>query len=435
MKILLYSMNFTPELAGIGKYSGEMADWLAARGHEVRVIAAPPSFPHWAVFEGYSAWAYRKTERNGVTIWRAPTWVPSRPRALARMAHLFSFMLSSMPLLLAQARWRPDLVFVVEPPLFCAPAVLFFSKMLGIKSWLHIQDYEVDAAFGLGLVRGAGVRRLALSVERWLLRGFNRVSTISAAMVDKAKSKGIGESRLVLFPNWVDLSAIRPITDAMEATQAALHGPGADAGFRARLGIPADALVVLYAGSLGTKQGIEVLAEAARLLVYARNIHFVICGNGPSREPLMSACIRLTNVHFLDLQPVERLNELLGMADIHVLPQRADAADLVMPSKLAGMLASGKAVIVTAHPGTELGHVVSGCGLVVPPGDAAALAEAIEQLALAPTVREALGAAGRAFAQAELDQNAILSRFEQEMFRCVAGAATQPLSPSAESKA
>jgi hypothetical protein len=155
VKILLYSMNFTPELAGIGKYSGEMADWLAARGHEVRVIAAPPSFPHWAVFEGHSAWAYRKSERNGVTVWRAPTWVPSRPRALARMAHLFSFMLSSMPLLLAQARWRPDLVFVVEPPLFCAPAVLLFSKMLGIKSWLHIQDYEVDAAFGLGL----GARR------------------------------------------------------------------------------------------------------------------------------------------------------------------------------------------------------------------------------------------------------------------------------------
>ena len=85
MKILLYSMNFAPELAGIGKYSGEMADWLQARGHDVRVIAAPPFFPHWAVFEGYSAWAYRKTTgHNGLTVWRAPTWVPSQPRALAR---------------------------------------------------------------------------------------------------------------------------------------------------------------------------------------------------------------------------------------------------------------------------------------------------------------------------------------------------------------
>jgi colanic acid biosynthesis glycosyl transferase WcaI len=423
VKILLYSMNFTPELAGIGKYSGEMADWLHAKGHEVRVIAAPPFFPHWEVFAGHSAWAYSKTQRNGITVWRAPTWVPSRPRALARMAHLLSFMLSSMPLLLAQARWRPDLVFVVEPPLFCAPAVLFFSKMLGIKSWLHIQDYEVDAAFGLGLVRGAGLRRFALSLERWLLARFSRVSTISAAMIDKARSKGIGEGRLVLFPNWVDVSAIYPASDPIglaDAAGAARRAPGAGGGFRAQLGIPADAVVVLYAGSLGTKQGIELLAEAAGLLAHARNIHFVICGNGPSRDPLMSACSGLSNVHFLDLQPAQRFNELLGMADIHVLPQRADAADLVMPSKLAGMLASGKVVIVTAHPGTELSNVMAGRGLVVPPGDAAVLADAIEQLVLAPTVREALGAAGREFAQAELDQNAILSRFEQELFRCVA---------------
>jgi colanic acid biosynthesis glycosyl transferase WcaI len=431
VKILLYSMNFTPELAGIGKYSGEMAEWLAARGHEVRVIAAPPFFPQWAVFEGHSAWAYRKSEANGITVWRAPTWVPAKPRTLARVAHLFSFMLSSMPLLLAQARWKPDLVFVVEPPLFCAPAVLLFSKMLGIKSWLHIQDYEVDAAFGLGWVRGAGVRRFALAAERWLLGKFNRVSTISGAMLEKARGKGVGEARLVLFPNWVDVSAIRPATSAA----ARPADTDTDTGFRAELGIPADALVVLYSGSLGSKQGIELLAEAARLLVYARDIHFVICGNGPSREALMSACMRLRNVHFLDLQPAARLNELLGMADIHVLPQRADAEDLVMPSKLAGMLASGKAVIVTANPGTELGRVMTNRGLVVPPGDAAVLADAIEQLALSPTVREALGAAGRAFAQAELDQNAILSRFEQELFRCVAGAQTAPCTPTIESKA
>jgi len=422
VKILLYSMNFTPELTGIGKYSGEMAEWLAGQGHEVRVIAAPPSFPQWKVFEGHSAWAYRKSEVNGITVWRAPTWVPARPRTLSRMAHLFSFMLSSMPLLLAQARWKPDLVFVVEPPLFCAPAVLFFSKMLGIKSWLHIQDYEVDAAFGLGWVRGAGVRRFALSLERWLLARFSRVSTISGAMAEKARGKGIEEARLVLFPNWVDVSAIRPGTALAEGT--------AGRGYRAELGIPADAVVVLYAGSLGSKQGIELLGEAAQLLAHARSIHFVICGNGPSRGPLMSACIRLQNVHFLDLQPAERLNELLGMADIHVLPQRADAADLVMPSKLAGMLASGKAVVVTANPGTELSRVMAGRGIVVPPGDAGVLADAIEQLALSPSVREALGAAGRAFAESELDQHAILSRFEQEMFRCVAGTEAAPCSPS-----
>jgi len=414
VKILLYSMNFTPELVGIGKYSGEMAQWLHEQGHDVRVIASPPFFPHWAPFEGYSAWAYRKTDWNGITVWRAPTWVPARPRALARIAHLFSFMASSMPLLLAQIRWKPDLVFVVEPPLFCAPAVLFFSRMLGIKSWLHIQDYEVDAAFGMGLVRGARTRRFALSVERWLLSQFSRVSTISAAMLDKARDKGIDESRLVLLPNWVDARAIFP-------QPAAASGVGEPAsGYRSTLGIPADDVVVLYAGSLGAKQGIELLADAAQRLVAAAHIHFVFCGNGPSREPLMAACASLPRVHFMDLQPAERLNELLGMADIHVLPQRADAADLVMPSKLAGMLASGKAVIVTAHAGTELSNVVSGRGMVVAPGDADALADAIAQLAVSRPQREAMGAAARLFAETELDRNAILQRLDRELLRCVA---------------
>ena len=414
MKILLYSMNFTPELVGIGKYSGEMAQWLHAKGHDVRVIASPPFFPHWAPFEGHSAWAYRKTVCDGITVWRAPTWVPARPRALARMAHLFSFMLSSMPLLFAQIRWKPDLVFVVEPPLFCAPTVLFFSRMLGIKSWLHIQDYEVDAAFGLGLVRGARVRRFALSVERWLLSRFNRVSTISAAMLDRARDKGIDETRLVLFPNWVDVRSIYPHPAGASETGEPVNG------YRTMLGIPADAVVVLYAGSLGNKQGIELLADAARQLSTAGHIHFVLCGNGPSREALKTACANLDRVHFLDLQPAERLNELLGMADIHVLPQRADAADLVMPSKLGGMLASGKAVIVTAHEGTELSNVVAGRGLVVAPGDPDALSDAIARLAASRPQREAMGAAGRSFAETELDRNAILLRLEKELLRCLA---------------
>jgi colanic acid biosynthesis glycosyl transferase WcaI len=375
----------------------------------VRVIAAPPFFPQWSVFDGYSAWRYRKTVWNGITVWRAPTWVPKKPRTLARMAHLFSFMLSSIPLLVAQMRWRPDVVFVVEPPLFCAPSVLFFSKLVGIKSWLHIQDYEVDAAFGLGLMSGQRVQRFARSAEHWLLSKFNRVSTISSAMVDKARGKGVAEGRVVLFPNWVDVKSIHP----------APRNTSPD-GYRAMLGVPEDAVVVLYSGSLGSKQGIELLAEAAALLACSHNIHFVFCGNGPSRASLKDACVRLSNVHFLDLQPFERLNELLGMADIHVLPQRADAADLVMPSKLGGMLASGRAVIVTAHAGTELSNVVSGRGVVVAPGDAAALAEAIEQLAMSRQTREEMGAAGRRFAESALDQDAILQRLEHELQRCVA---------------
>lgn len=414
MKILLQSMNFAPELAGVGKYSGEMARWLSAQGHEVRVIAAPPFFPHWAVFAGHSAWSYRRTAWHGVSVWRIPTWVPARPRALARLAHQLSFMLASLPVLLAQVRWRPDIVLLVEPALICAPAALLFARALRIKSWLHIQDHEVDAAFGLGLMRGGRLQRAARAVERGLLARFHRVSTISTAMLDLTRTKGVAAARLVLVPNGVDLAGIQP-QPPREA--GAANPPG---GYRASLGIAADAVVVMYAGSMGHKQGIELLAEAAALLADAADVHFVFCGNGPSRSALVRGCAGLPQVHFLDLQPASRLGELLATADIHVLVQRADAADLVMPSKLGGMFASGRAVIVTAHGDTELARAVEGRGMRVPPGDAAALAQAIAQLASTRTRREALGAAGRAYAETQLDQEVILRRLEQELARCVA---------------
>ena len=136
-------------------------------------------------------------------------------------------------------------------------------------------------------------------------------------------------------------------------------------------------------------------------------------------------CIRDSNVRFLDLQPLERLSELLGLADIHLLPQRADAADLVMPSKLTGMLASGRPVVATASPHTELGRVVSqgaGCGLIVPPEDAAAMANAVMALADDPVLRAQMGASGRAYAERELDRDEVLGRFERQLRDLVGGA-------------
>jgi len=129
----------------------------------------------------------------------------------------------------------------------------------------------------------------------------------------------------------------------------------------------------------------------------------------------MAQCANLPNVRFMDLQPLERLDELLSFADIHLLPQRADAADLVMPSKLIGMLASGRPVVATAHVGTELASVVAACGLVVPPEHPQALLAAISMLAKDAALRTRLGAAGRAYAEANLDREAVLGMFVAEL--------------------
>ena len=404
MKILVYGINFAPELTGIGKYSAEMAAWLAAAGHEVRVVTAPPYYPKWAVWPGYNAGRYSTEKWQGVTVFRAPVWVPRKPTGLTRVIHLASFALASIPALLAQWRWRPDVVWLAEPPLFCAPAAVAFARLVSAKAWLHIQDYEVDAAFDLGLLKGQWVRRMVMGGERWLMRRFDRVSTISERMLQRARDKGVDPAHLVSLPNWVDVSAIRPLTHASP--------------YRAELGIPDDAIVALYSGNMGGKQGLEVLSEAAALLKAVPDIVFVLCGNGSGRADLMQRCSGLSNVKFIELQPLERLGDLLGLADIHLLPQRADAADLVMPSKLTGMLSSGRAVIATAHAETELGKVVMQCGTLVPPDDAKALADRIEWLAKQPELRREMGVKARLYAETRIAKDAVLAQFDRDLRAC-----------------
>jgi len=164
LRILIHGINYFPELTGIGKYTGEMAEWLVSRGHEVRVVTAPPYYPEWRIADGYSAWRYRREARAGVTIWRCPLWVPKKQSGKNRLLHLASFALSSLPVMLSQVFWRPDVVLVVEPPLFCMPTAWLVARLSGAKAWLHIQDFEVDAAFELGLLPQGKLQRLALSV-------------------------------------------------------------------------------------------------------------------------------------------------------------------------------------------------------------------------------------------------------------------------------
>ena len=406
MKLLVYGINFAPELTGIGKYTGDMVAWLASQGHEVRVITAPPYYPDWSVWPAYNAARYVREDWQGAGVTRAPLWVPRKVTGRSRLLHLASFALSSIPALLAHWHWKPDVVWVAEPPLFCSPAALLFARLRSAKAWLHIQDYEVDAAFELGLLKGRRLRSFVGAVERSIMRRFDRISTISLRMMERAASKGTEGARLVSLPNWVDVSTIQPLQAASP--------------FRTELGIRPDAVVALYSGNMGAKQGLELLAETALLLADRPDVEFVFCGNGAGRAEFTKRCQALRNVRFLDLQPMERLGDLLGMADIHLLPQRADAADLVMPSKLSGMLSSGRPVVAGARPGTELGQVVAQCGIAVPPDDAKAFANAVLTLAEQPALRRELGLRARRFAEEHLDREAVLRCFERDLAACVA---------------
>jgi colanic acid biosynthesis glycosyl transferase WcaI len=416
MRILICGINYSPELTGIGKYTGELAEWLASKGHEVKVITAPPYYPDWKVLFPYSTWRFAKQCINGVKVWRCPLWVPKKPSGLKRLLHLFSFAMSSAPVMLAQVFWRSDVVLVIEPPLFCGPIALITAKLSGAQSWLHIQDFELDAAFDLGLLKGDITKKLALKAERGLLNQFNVVSTISHKMLERLDAKGINSNKSILFPNWVDLAPLK-------VDESRIKSKSKD--FRAQLKISPDAVVALYSGNMGNKQGLEILSEVARICQEAEaenkidlitpKVQFVFCGAGVAKDELVRACADLHNVKFLDLQPLEDLSALLRAADIHLLPQRVEVEDLVMPSKLTGMLASARAVVASSRANTELAKVVTECGLLVEPGNTHAFAHAIQSLAANEGMRTKLGAAGKIYAEKYLDKEMILRAFESRL--------------------
>jgi colanic acid biosynthesis glycosyl transferase WcaI len=411
-KVLLYSINFAPELTGIGKFNGEMVGWLTGHGYEVRVVTAPPYYPQWKAQEGYAAGAYAKEEMQGAKVWRCPIWIPEHASGLKRLIHLASFAISSLPVLLKQMFWRPDVLIVLEPPLAAAPAAVCLAKLFGVKSWLHVQDFEVDAAFELGLLpRNKVLRSIVSGVETWLMRRFDIVSSISGSMLNRLLKKDVESGRVKYFPNWVDTEAIYPM-------------PVKPTLFREQLGFSEDDFVILYAGNLGAKQGLDVLLDAAERVQQHADMKFVLCGEGAAKEKLIEESKRrsLSNVTFLPLQPLSRLNELLNTADVHALIQKKSASDLVMPSKLTGMLASGRPVIATADEHTAVFSVLktSRAGVLVPPEDAERLAEALFVMSQYKDSCDLLGQCGRTYAVDHLSIESIMREMEQTLLDATA---------------
>ena len=404
-RMLVYGINFWPELTGVGKFTGEMCRWLSDRGHHIEVVTAPPYYPAWELSPGYSAVRYAAQTWVGVgeiRIMRCPTWVPKRLNTWRRLLHLASFAASSFPALVLAMRRKPDVLFVVAPTLFVAPVALALARLMRVPVWLHVQDFEVEAMFGLSLDNRNGFgRRFALRVEGALFSAFNWASSITPSMVAKLQDKGMPPARCVLFPNWVDLSVVFPLDG--------------DNAFRDSLGVQPHDVLVLYSGNMGEKQGLETLIDAARILQADSRIKFVLAGEGSAKQRLQNAAAGMHNVLWRPLQPMERLNEVLNAADIHVLPQRANAADLVMPSKLTGMFASGRATVGTAASDTQLGLALEAAGKRVPPENASALAYSILSLANDPIERARLGCAARLFAEKHFGLELIMRRFESEL--------------------
>ena len=405
-RILFIGLNYAPEPIGIGPYSAGLAEALVERGHTVDAVVGQPYYPDWKLFDGFKR-RWKTSVESGVSVTRCPHYIPANPTGSRRVAHHASFASSAYPVARKLRRaTSPDLVFTVAPSMVAAPVALRMARRAGVPLWLHVQDFEVGAALATGLIeRDSRAAFAAARFEDRMLHSANLVSTISHPMCQLLESKGVAKDRILEMRNW--------------ANHAGAIAQGEGSALRREWGLEGKT-VALYSGNIANKQGLEVVIEAARLMQDRKDIVFVICGEGPNRQNLEQLGSGLANVRFRDLQPENRIGDLLTMADIHLLPQLHDAADLVLPSKLGNMLASGRPVIATVRPGTGIARELVDCGIVVPPEVPEAIVSAIGALAAHPDYRETMGRAAAERARTAWSKESVVDTFEKGLERLLA---------------
>lgn len=404
MKILIHGINYSPDLTGIGKYTGEMGAWLVKQKHDVDVITAIPYYPQWKKNPAYNGKHWFTEHIAGARVKRCPLYIPEHVNGRRRMIHEFTFFLSSSVYWILTLFKSYDIIFTPYPPLIIGFWPSIYKWFHPKAKWVfHIQDLQVDAARELGLIKNKKLLGVLEKIELYWLRKADFVSSISEGMKQKILAKGVSENKYLMLPNWAEVDVIKPLTKSES--------------LRMELGIDASKKVVLYSGNLGEKQGVDLIVDAAKHFSMNENVLFVIAGDGASKERLQkhAADNQLKNILFLGLQPYNKLASFLAIADIHLVIQKKSAADLVLPSKFMSILSAGGIAIVTAEAGTTLYDMIDANQLayMCEPENEEAFTNLIKKVVQTDTAHVSLNA--RKYAVAHLCIDSILGKFVSEL--------------------
>jgi colanic acid biosynthesis glycosyl transferase WcaI len=401
MRVIVWGINYAPEFTGIAPHSVALCEFLRGLGHDVETVTSFSYYPTWQKRPEDRGRLYRTDTVNDVRVHRCWHFVPAKVSALKRILHEGSFVFTSTLRVLTLP--RPDVYVVVSPPLLLGAAGWFAGKLKRTPFVFHVQDMQPDAAVGLGMLKASWFTRALYGLEAFAYRHAARVSGITRGMLKTFRKKGVPESKLIYFPNAIDLKS---------AASAPARGE-----FRSRHGFAPDEFLAVYAGNLGVKQGLDVLLETAPLLRDPR-IRFLICGDGAQREALAARAreINLPNFSMLPLQAGRDYQALLVDADLCFITQQAGAGNSFFPSKLLGLLAEAKPVVTVAAPECELALSLGegGFGVNVPPGRPRELADLLDALAKDPERLAQFGAAGRRYVE-QFEKGKVMHNFSEEL--------------------
>ncbi len=419
-RVLFINRSYWPDVEATGQLLTELCEDLADE-FDVTVLCGQPR----TVVEDVPAEANGFVEWHGVRIRRVRHTQFDKASFWGRLANMLTFQFA--------AAWsaimapRAEVVVVeTDPPLLCLLGRLL-QFVWRTRLVCYLQDIYPDIAVALGKLRPGVLTSLLRRMFFRIYRCSDAVIVLSRDMRDLLTEFGVSAKQIAVIPNWIDTREIYPIKQNNRFRYE--HGWDAAGGDHK--------FVVMYSGNMGLSQRLDQVLDVAEQLKDCPEIVFALVGDGADRRQLerLAAEKRLTNVRFLDYQPRTRLAESLSAADLHLVILRPEITQLLMPSKLYGVLASGTPALVLADPTSELARIVSenNLGSVIDPRGVtkevtAACAAAIGRYASARTTTADAGRRGREYAVRHCDRTASVGAMRKTLQRqcAVAGLISSP---------
>lgn len=396
--------NFWPEPTGSAQTVGEFAAYLAAHGCDVRVATSMPWYPEWEIWPAYRGALWRTEEHAGMRIYRSWHILLRQSSVGARVLHEISLSFLSIVNIM-RALWGAQVAYVAVPLLSFSFVSSVIAAAMGVERIAIVKDVLPDAVVEVGLMKNP----VMIAVSRWMARVTytlaSEIQTLGEGMRRRIARTAPPGKPIRIVPDTIDGRELEPVP--AEANE-----------FRTRF-VPAGTFAVLHTGNMGRKQDLDVLARTADRLRHEPGIHFYVFGEGTDRARFLDYCaaLKLPNLSHFPLQERAMLRHMLSGADVVLVSQLPEVVDIVVPSKLITALGAGAMVVAACDPASETARVVSesGGGLLIPPSDDGAFAEAIARIRGGGVDVPAHRARARAYALRTFERDAVYGPLAREI--------------------
>jgi len=366
-KILVINQHFYPEIAATGQLLLDLCEDLVKAEYKVKVITGNPNSDL-----NENKKVLGKENYKGIEILRLKNTTFNKYKMSGRILNYLTFhFLVFFQILFCK---RPDLVLVLSTPPFISFYGLMLKVLKKIKTIYIVQDLFPDLVVELGKIKNKYFINVLKKFSKLIIRKMDRVVVVGDFMKRKIKKdilQGMGSDHIINIDNWADGEKIRVIRGEKEKNF-----------LKEEWGLEGK-FIVLYSGNIGDLHEFDTIISAAEDLGEQgwKKICFVFIGEGIKKEYIERKVKEkgLNNVLFFPFQPREVLKYSLGLADVSLVTLEKGFEGMVVPSKIYGILASGRPVIAVVGGESEIVNIIreGNCGKVVKIGDYQALVDSI----------------------------------------------------------